>query len=681
MAIIPRTGPDISIGGRTAAPIQPVKIDAITQPALAVSRAGAAISQIGSDIQAERNRSAQQARAAAVDAQSITALTGGRDQLADLHDSITQGVINGEIPKESAEQIYAEKSRELLNGVDPRLPQDARVRIVAQLGGDAARYGNRVREAVTQRDRIEVTSGIGTSLENLQRAYVTDPEAATAQAMATVDNLGPHSTLNPEQQAKVKQSWKENTQYTAGYGLVTAGRNDRKALDTAEGVITDGLPDLDPQKRAQLLREVETSRLHLDQKDEMAAARAQREWERRMKQAETSFNVMQGLADKGTLLDPKYVQQAMQVTAGTPYQAGIVAIAQQAKDSGGLAAQPIANQQRILDGINSQIATTGRTPELDRRREQIEKTLNGSLGDIKTDPMRAGLERGVITDLQPIDWSQGVPGLMKQIQARLPGAERVGVWAGQPVSPLTADEADYLKQSLSALAPKDRSNMVAMLAQAMGPQASQGLAAQMDPNDRALAITFGLSGQKTSFNRYTSELIFLGQKAKADGTSTKGEHEAEVRAASWQPYITDELGDAFPAQSQNAMVRDAAVFIAHGIAAEQGGSLTKDDMKRAVRMAANGVVADLNGRKVPLPPGVDESMLQRRLKSVSPQELSAQAPGGHVIAGGVSVPLADFTEALPGQQLLYAGPGKYAVIVKGRPVKNASGQNILIGVQ
>jgi hypothetical protein len=688
MATIPRTGPDLSIGGRIAAPAPDVNPGIIDVAGRALQNAGGALTEVGGDIRAEHDRRAhmdmlyaQQTRAAAIDAQSITALTTGRDQLADLHDTITQGVIDGSVPKDGAEAAYASKSRELLDNVDQNLPQEARNRVTAQLGGDAARFGNTVRRAVTQRDRMDVTSGIGQTLENLQRSFAADPEGATKQAVDTVDALGPHSTLTPEQQTKTKQAWKENTQYTTGYGLVTAGRNDRKQLDLAEGVITDGLPDLDPQKRAQLLREVETSRMHLDQKDEMAVARAQREWERLMKQAETSYNVMQGMADKGTLLDPQYTQQVMQLTAGTPYQAGVVALAKQAKDGAGWAAQPISSQLAALDQVNSQIATNGRTPELDARKNQLEKITNGSIADVKRDPMRAGLERGVITDLQPMDWSHGMPGVVAQIQQRLPGAQRVGMWAGQPVSPLTADEAEHLQGALSALAPKDRSTMIASIATSIGPQASQGLAAQMDPKDKALGLAFGYAGMQTTFGRYTSELVLAGQKAKADGTSTKGEKSPDLKVSGWQAYITDELGGAFPAETQNTQVRDAAVLIAHAIAAEKGGELSKDDMNRAVTLASGGPVVDLNGRKVPLPAGMDEGMLQRRLKGVSPQELSAQAPGGQVIAGGVPMSLADFTHSLPGQQLLYAGPGKYAVIVSGRPVKSTDGKNILIGVQ
>ena len=41
----------------------------------------------------------------------------------------------------------------------------------------------------------------------------------------------------------------------------------------------------------------------------------------------------------------------------------------------------------------------------------------------------------------------------------------------------------------------------------------------------------------------------------------------------------------------------------------------------------------------------------------------------------------DFAKSVPGQELMYAGPGRYAVIVRGRPVTNSDGRPIIIGVQ
>jgi len=511
--------------------------------------------------------------------------------------------------------------------------------------------------------------------------------------MDLVDQLGPHSTLNPEQLAKLKQSWKEGTQYTAGYELVSAGRADRKMLDAAEKTISTGLPDIDPQKRATLLDRIAAYRLHLDQKAELAAARAQREAERRLKLAEAEFNTFQVMADKGTILDPAYIDRALTATSGTPYQSGVRALAQQAKDMGGLAAQPVQQQQMLLDQVNALIAQRGRSPELDKRKDQIEKVLRGSQQDLDRDGLRAGLERGVITDLKPLDQSGGIPGLIQQLQARVPLAQRVSMWAGRQVSPMTDEEAAQLKHQLDALPAKERSGMVATLAQAIGPQAAQGLAVQMDKKDKGMALAFAFSGSQTTEGRFTSELILRGQQAKADGTSTKGLREPEVKAAGWKAHAAAELDGVFGNAAFTAQVRDAAELIMHGMASETGGRLSRDDMDRAVRLAVGGTLVEHNGRKIPLPAGINADMLEKRLGSITADEIARQtvvprADGqpsdlskATVRAGGVEVPVAQFVQSLPAAPLMPVRPGEFAVLVGGRPVVNAAGVPIVVRVQ
>lgn len=649
----------------------------------ASERTGQIAQGVVNDMAAQQTRLDLEAKQAAERARTITTLTGTKDKLADLHDQIAQGVIDGTVPKDQAEARFSKQSAKLLEGVGSDLPDQNRQVVLAELNGDAMRLGNNVRKAVTQRDRMDVTAGISQTLEYLQRQYKADPGKATQQAMDTVDSLGPHSTLNPEQLAKLKQTWKEGTQYTTAYELVHSARDSRQLLDAADRTLGDpnALPDLDPQKRAQLQDRIQAYRFHLDQQAELAAQRAQREAERRLKLAEAEFNTFQAMADKGTVLDPTYIDRAMQATAGTPYQRGIAALAKQATETGGLAAQPVATQQQALDQVNALIAQRGRTPELDKRKDQIEKVLRGSQTDLDRDALRAGLERGVITDLKPIDQSGGMPGLIQQLQQRIPLAQRVSMWAGRPVSPMTDDEAAQLQHQLSALPAKERSGMVAALAQTLGPQAAQGLATQMDKKDKGLALAFAFSGAQTTAGRYTSELILKGQQAKLDGTSTKNEKQPELKSAQWSAHIASELDGVFPAQTLTDQTREAALLIAHGLSAEQGGQLRTKDLDTAVKLAVGGSIVDYNGRKVPLPAGVDEGMLNKRLRSVSADELKAQAPEGLVRAGGVPMQIGEFVKTLPGQQLMYAAPGKYAVIVGGRPVLNGQGRPVLIGVQ
>jgi hypothetical protein len=632
-------------------------------------------------LQLEQEREAKQAAAEALRAKSMVVQQTGEDALIDLRDEVSNGVIEGRYKPEEAEKVYNERATKVLGDVGSDLPDERRTLIQGQLTRVAGRGGNDVRKAVTQRNKQEVTASIKATLEGLQRRYEKDPAGATANAMALLDELGPSSTLNPEQVATLRQRWKEETQYTAGYSLVSRFKDDRKGLAQAEKAIQDGLPDLDPQRKASLLDRIEANRMRLDQKAELAAQRAQREAERRMNNAKAEFDTFQAMADKGTQLAPEYIDRVMNATAGTPYQGGIKQLAQMARDTGGLAAQPVRAQQQALDQVNALIAKQGRSPELDKRKAQIEGVLRGSQQDLERDGLRAGLERGVIEELKPLDMTGGIPGLVQQLQQRAPMAQRVSMWAGRSVSPMTDDEAGMLKQQLDSLPAKERSGMVAALANAIGPQAAQGLAAQIDKKDKALSLAFALSGSSTTNGRFTSELVLKGAQAKSDGTSTKGEKQPDVKAASWRAYAATELDGVFGNQQATAQIRDAAEFIMHGIASEQGGRLTKDDMERAVGLAVGGTIIEHNGKRIPLPAGVDENTLGRRLSSVTPEEVSKQAGGGMVRAGGVPVPVADFVKTIPGQQLMPVSKGRFAVLVNGRPVTNEAGAPIVIGVK
>jgi hypothetical protein len=775
--------------GRRVAPGRAVSSGAgpVVGVGQAIQQFAGTLAQAGFD-QQHREAVEQQRQAAEAKRQQAIADAAARqrDQLT-LQETVGQlktigldmddGIANGTLPKEEAEKVWQERTTELTDTAVARVLPEHQEVIRRELLIQRDGLGRNVRKAVERRDQHDIRSGIDQTLEYQARQYSSDPAKATQMAMDAINSLGPFSGWAPDELAKKAQAWKEGAQFTRGYAAISSGRNDRKALDAAEKLVNDELPDLDPQRKAQLSDRAQAYRLNLDQKEEMAAQRRQREADAHLKRAEAAFNTYQTMADKGTLLDPAYTDAVMQQTRGTPYQSGIVAMAQQAKETGGLAAQPIANQRATLDAINTEIARNGRTPALDKRKDQAEKVLRGSQEDLQKDGLRAGLERGVIRELPPLNFAAGIAGVVQQVQERVPLAERVGMWAGRPVSVLTSDEAETLGQQLATLKPKERADMIAGMAGVIGPQASQGLAQQLDQKDKALALAFAYSGSQTTQGRLVSELVLRGQQAKADGTSTKGSKQPDLKASSWRAELADTLRDVYPSQKHADQVLEASELISHGIASEQGGELTKKDRERAARLAVGGAIVELNGRKVPTPFAEDnaEAMLNRRLRSVSPQEIVAQsigetlkaagqlAPGNidltkrpvsrnsdgsistvrsigvnidgrevllptisedgkqlsdeqaisayrksgkhlgkfdspgaatayaealhkqqegayYVIAGGVRVPVDQFVESLPGQQLIYAGPGRYAVLVSGRPVKNAAGRNIEIKV-
>jgi hypothetical protein len=629
---------------------------------------------------AEEERRKQEAAAeAAARAKDTNTLLLGEDKLRDLHDQIGEQVLSGSLPKDQAATRWAEESKKIVGEVMPGLRDTARPLAEPHFTRLTNTLGNGVRKSVEKRDRQDVTTSLDSILETAQRGYARDPQGMTAMVESAAAQLGGQSLYTPEQLGKKVQAWKEDTQYTVGFAAVEAARNDRKALDNV-GKVLDGLPDLDPQKRATLLDKVADARMRLDQKAELQAQRAQRQAEAHLNRAEATFTAATALSDKGVLA-PEFADKTVAALAGTPFQAAFRALVDQQAQTGNLAALPIAAQRRALDETNAKIAQSGITPQLEKRRTQLEGVYRGSVSDLEKDPLRAGLERGVIADLKPINMGNGLQTVVEQIRTRTAQADVVRQWAGRNVSPLTADESTALKTQLDALPAKERSMFISTLATTLGPQASQGLAEQMDGKDRALALAFSMAGSQTTYGRMTSELILKGQQAKQDGTSTKGEKKPDVEASKWRTHAAAELTDVFPNAKTSTQIRDAAELIMHGMAAEAGGRLQKSDMDRAVGLALGGTLAEHNGKKIPLPAGVELPDLERSLERITAATLEPQTPGGKVRAGGVEIPVADFAKQIPGQQLMPVRPGEFAVIVQGRPVVNVRGEPIIVKVR
>lgn len=641
--------------------------------------AGQAIDQQQADqAQAQREAAAEakrqaaeekQQREAANRAQATAAMNGLRDGLTDLHDELQQGILDGTVPKDKAAEVWQQRAKDLAAPALEKVTDQAHRGLVQQdFDLQSARLGNRLRRAVTQRDREDVTAGINQTLESLGRQYQGDPEATTAKAMATLQQLGPHSTLKPDQLAKLGQQWKENTQYTAAFELVNLAKNDGKLLTAAEKALSNPkFADLDPQKRAVLVSQIDAHRTRLAQQAEIAAARADRAAAASLRKAEAEFQTFQTLADKGTALSPEYIDRVTRATAGTPYQAGIKAVTAQIAAVGGLAAQSIPTQQATLDAINVQIAKQGRTPELEARRQQVEKVLKGSRDDLAGEPLRAGLERGVITDLQPLNFGGGIPGLLQQITGRVQQANTIGQWAGKAVSPLLASEAEQMAKILQGMPTDQRAQTIATLSGSIGAKQAQAMALQMDNTDRPLALALAAGSSMTTAGRPTSTLILKGQQALKD------------KAAKITPEDTKDIAAAV-GESLSGKAREDVIEAASLILAAQqveGGA----NAKRAVRLAVGGDIIDHNGARIPIGGGMTPSEFKAKVAATPAAAVQAQATDGQILAGGQPVPMAQFMADLPDAQLQPAGQGRYFVRAGGALVTNSQRRPITIEVK
>jgi len=640
---------------------------------------------------AEEKRTAAVALKAREEADKATAagvLVSTENNLADLQQQFQQDISTGKISKDEAMGKWREASSKVTTDNLRSMPDSHAVIAKAQIDKFSGSFTRDIDKAVFTKNVEDIKSGLTVTMEGLERQAMRDLPGSIAKLDQVLDSVGPSAQYSADEIAKMKQGFREKTSFNLAYDHIHSNRENSKALSKIEGLLgTEAFSALDPHKKSELFNTIETYKSANLQKAEAVANRAERENERRLRSAEASFNTFQSLSDKGSVLDPAYIDRVLKDTSGTPFNQGVKIIAQQAKETGGIAMQPIRQQQGMLDAIDQQIATNGRNPGLDKRREQVAKVLNASKQDINEDPLRAGLERGVISQIAPLDMSNP-QNIAASITSRLQQTDTVSMWAGKTISPLDATEASGLRDMLNTLQPKAKSQAISQIATSMPPKYASALALQLDKDDRALALAFNFANSKTTGAtnfwgnqtvppRNTSELIIKGSQAIKDGTVMKD----DTKVTGWRATIANKVEGLFPNEELSKATKDATYLILAGISLENGGKVGSDDIDKAFRLAISGDVIKHNGKRLPAPPGVDEEQLDKKLRSVSPEDMKAQVPDGKVRAGGIEIPLADFLQTLPGQELGFAGNGRYSVIVRGRPVVNTAGKPIYIGVQ
>lgn len=620
--------------------------------------------QLEADIRAGQRQAEAEARAlgrqlAAARATTVQATT--INDLRDLEREIAAGIDGGTLVPGKAVEEFDKRARKLvdsrLDGLEPVEKELAGARLIDNIG--AARLA--VGDMVANHGRKQLLANKEAFFEQMQRHAAAGPKEAD-EAIARV-RAYPAAGEDPKQaQARVQQ-FAERVRFQQATALVnTDPAAALKALKDQKY-----LPELDPGARTNLIHTADARVTQAANRAEIAA----RAHERRL---ETQWKALSTVFEAGKVPDAATTEAARRQFKGTPYAAAFEAMVTRTPETAAFASRPLEVQSQALMAMQAKMNTGGASPDDIEAYKRAEKAYNAAKAEAGRDPYQAAAERGVIVGVAPL--SLDIQSLPAQLAARAADAQKVSQWAGREVSLFRPGEAEKIGDVLAAMPPKDRAGALVGLSKVMTPGQRQAFAEQIEPKDKALALAMAYTDAKTTHGRYVSEMVLRGQQARLDKTSTKGMKEPDATVGQWSAEFASSLDGVFPSQQTSNAVREAAMLISHGIAAEQGGGLTKQDRERALRLAIGGEIVEHNGARIPLPAGVDEDMLAKRLRSVTPAEIG----GGDVIAGGVKMPAEQFIEALPGAQLMPARPGQYAVIVGGRPVIGANGRPVLIGV-
>lgn len=605
-----------------------------------------------------------------------------QNDLDEAADTLAADIKAGRVAKDKADDEWNARRASVLDGAFDGLDERYRGTVQAELDGLAQRKSRVVREAVTLREQDDTRANILTLGEEYQRKATKDRSGAVAEFSKLMDAMGPAAGYGPEEIAKTKQGFKENTAYTEAFSMVRGASRDlgavRKARETLGG---DAFADIDPQRKAALDAELDRYEMNILQRQELAAAQAARKAEAHMRHAEAAFNAAQARMMSGIPESDAQAQQTIAALTGTPYLETYRAGMQQARASGGFAAQPIAVQQRAVDALYARRAQEGSSEELDKQISMAERVLSAAKSGVKDDALRAYSQRYPGEAIEPIDISTPQAAIAS-LQTRMGLAQRASAWSGGAVSPLTSDEAQQFGQMLEALPVQQRATALVAVGKAIGPKAVAGLAAQLSTNGQPLGVLIRLGADETNASRPTLEIALKGAQAIKEKT-IKGwdTTEGDVRAD-----IATVMGDGrgFGSDAARRGAAETAYYIAAGLASENrystsplGFKSTKSAQK-AVDLAVGGSVIERNGRKIPIPSGMDESDFDARLKSLTPENFKSQVPDGRVMLGGQEVPLDVFVSAVPDADLVAVSKGVYNVVSGNRVATNSKGERIII---
>ena len=323
------------------------------------------------------------------------------------------------------------------------------------------------------------------------------------------------------------------------------------------------------------------------------------------------------------------------------------------------------NQQAALDALRSRGNADGSTPALEAEIKRREKVLASVQSEIAKDALSAANDYGVLPKLAPLQVTD-VANLIPQIAQRVDAARTAATWAGRPVSPLRAGEAEQLTRLLAPLPPDQKATALGALGAAINDRDQiQALARQINGQDSSLALAMMYADTRTTKGRNVSEIVLRGQQAVRDGAIK----EDKTRETGWRASIAAEIGNAYyPNDEVRQQMVDASYSVLLGLAAEKS-----PDISRAVRLATGGIAKQADGSQVPLPYGWSESDLRTGLRTYPADKLPAE-----LRAGAVPVSREDFLKNLPDARLVYAGQGRYAIRAGAGFVTDAAGGRVVL---
>lgn len=559
-----------------------------------------------------------------------------------------------------------ERGKQIEDGEGRRMLDDGLRRLRLGLHADAFNFEIKQRNAA-------LVSSFSEGLDADRRSVTANPAAfqeTLARRLATAETINVPANVRAKLAEDAKRTLAADAanalvdQNPAGFleraGMRSAkgakGKTGDRAEDAAARVASDPLlSSLDPQDMRRVL---DRASMLVTQQEAAAAAEAERrarlaeiEANRRARAADQAWNILSSRTMAGVATDPVGDRALLKAIEGTPYAAEYRRLAAEIPKRQAFGMLPPAQMQAQIDALIAQRNERGTSKALEDQLAMLREIKGAADKAYADSPLRASQMYG-LQNVAPIDTSS-LPALVQTIGVRAPQATLAGQQVGRGASPLLPEEVPAVARAFATLNPDQKGQFIAQLAQRVPGDQLQAMAKQLDGHDRPLALAMAAGAGMTTQGRTTAELVLRGAQAVKDkAIKIEGGAEFGLKA-----QIAAAVGDAIPGATRKDVI-DAAVLISVAKQAE-GNSISTTG---AVNLAIGGSIVEHNGRRVPVPVGVDETGLKTRMQTYPQAEVAAQSDDGWVyLPGGRKMGVPEFLAALPDAQLEPVGMGRFAV--------------------
>lgn len=241
----------IDAGGQFGRDVAPATNLASVPTPRAAFGSSQALDQAGQRIMNEGLRLEQQQKLEADRADAARATTAFNEMRSALRDSLAdldEGIQSGRVAKAEAPAEWLARSQDVVQNFLPEVPENRREILRLEIDGLARQMRGDVVTALKKRDRTDMLTAIDSTAAYSQRLALSEPEKAADYYAATLQQLGPHAGLQPDQIRKLQRQWVAGTA-----DLFLA---DGKA-DAASALLDRFAEDIEPSALLRVRRSIE----------------------------------------------------------------------------------------------------------------------------------------------------------------------------------------------------------------------------------------------------------------------------------------------------------------------------------------------------------------------------------------------------------------------------------------